>query len=140
GPKNSLGLVKFLFPNEYNVYLHDTPATTLFARSRRDFSHGCMRVEKPVALAEWVLRTQNGWSPERIQEAMHGESPLPVRLVKPVPVLIVYATAVALDSGEVRFFDDLYGQDAQLEALLAQGFPRPRWTPTTSVPGRHPHE
>ena len=140
GPKNSLGLVKFLFPNEYDVYLHDTPATTLFARSRRDFSHGCMRVEKPVALAEWVLRAQNGWTPEKIEEAMHGESPLPVRLARPIPVLVVYATAVALDSGEVRFFDDLYGQDAQIEALLAQGFPRPRWTPTTSVPGRHPHE
>ena len=71
GPKNSLGLVKFLFPNSYNVYMHDTPATELFAQSRRDFSHGCIRLERPADLAAWVLRDNPGWTPERIRAAMN---------------------------------------------------------------------
>ena len=133
GPKNSLGLVKFLFPNQHDVYLHDTPATELFSRSRRDFSHGCMRVEKPVELAQWVLRGQNEWTVEKIRAAMSGTAPLSVILARPIPVLIVYATAVVRDTGDVRFFDDIYGQDAALEALLAQGFPRRSWPPTTGA-------
>ena len=66
GPKNTLGLVKFVFPNEYGVYMHDTSARWLFDRERRDLSHGCIRVEKPEDLAEWVLREQSGWSRDRI--------------------------------------------------------------------------
>ncbi len=123
GPKNSLGLVKFLFPNEHDVYLHDTPATELFSRSRRDFSHGCIRVEKPEQLAAWVLRDKPEWTPERIHDAMHGNETIQVTLDTPIPVLIVYATAVVLDHGEVRFFDDIYGQDAQLEQLSVEGLP-----------------
>src|SRR5256884_6293310 len=73
GPKNSLGLVKFVFPNEYDVYMHDTPATELFSKSRRDFSHGCIRLEKPAELAAWVLRDKPGGTPEGIRAAMDGE-------------------------------------------------------------------
>ena len=140
GPKNSLGLVKFLFPNEHDVYLHDTPATELFSRSRRDFSHGCIRVEKPEQLAAWVLRDKPEWTPERIHDAMHGNETIRVTLDTPIPVLIVYATAVVLDHGEVRFFDDIYGQDAQLEELLSKGYPYPGWKPTSGGPGLRPRE
>ncbi len=118
GPENSLGPVAFRFPNEYDVYLHGTPAAQLFSKPRRDFSHGCIRAEKPQELAEWVLRSQPGWTPERIADAMQGTKTVSVRLSQPIPVLIVYATAVALENGEVRFFEDIYGQDTKLEELL----------------------
>jgi len=121
GPENALGLIAFMFPNEHDVYLHSTPATELFSKSRRDFSHGCIRAEKPQQLAEWVLRNQPPWTPERIAEAMNGTKTLQVNLDRPIPVLIVYATAVVLESGEVRFFEDIYGLDAQLSAALANG-------------------
>ena len=140
GPRNSLGLVAFLFPNEYSVYLHDTPAPELFSRSRRDFSHGCIRVERPVALAQWVLRDMPEWTPERIEEAMHGAKTLEVDLKTPIPVLIVYATAIVMEDGETRFFDDLYGFDAQLDALAAKGYPCSRWNPTSGARAPHPHE
>lgn len=122
---NALGLVKFLFPNQYNVYLHGTPATELFSKSRRDFSHGCIRAENPEQLAAWVLRDKAEWTPERILSAMNGTETIQVTLDKPIPVLVVYATAVVLESGEVRFFEDIYGQDAQLEGLLAKRLSRP---------------
>ena len=125
GPENALGLVAFMFPNDNDVYLHATPAMDLFAKSRRDFSHGCIRAEKPQQLAAWVLRNQSEWTPERIADAMDGTETVHVRLDKPIPVLIVYATAVALQTGEVRFFEDIYGQDAQLAELLAKGYPYP---------------
>lgn len=135
GPKNSLGLVKFLFPNEHDVYLHDTPATELFSRSRRDFSHGCVRVEKPRELAAWILRDQPKWTAERIAEAMNGTETITVNLERPIPVLIVYGTAVVLGNGEVHFFEDIYGLDAQLEELLAKSYTNA--SATTSA-GRDP--
>jgi L,D-transpeptidase YcbB len=122
GPKNSLGLVKFLFPNEHDVYLHDTPATELFARSRRDFSHGCVRVEKPRDLAAWVLRDQPKWTPESIADAMNGTETVSVTLPQPIPVLIVYGTAVVVKNGDVHFFDDIYGLDAELDQELAKAY------------------
>ena len=125
GPKNSVGLIKFLFPNEYKVYLHGTPATDLFAKSRRDFSHGCIRVEDPVALALWVLRDKPEWSRERILALINGNSPVGVNLDKPIPVLIVYGTAVVEENGEVHFFEDIYGYDAELKQVLAKGYPYP---------------
>ena len=125
GPKNSLGLVKFLFPNSYNVYMHDTPATELFVRSRRDFSHGCIRLEKPADLAAWVLRDNPGWTPERIRAAMNGTTTQQVNLAHPIPVLIVYATVIVLEDGLVHFYDDIYGHDAELEKVLAKGYPYP---------------
>ncbi len=125
GPENALGLVKFIFPNHYNVYLHGTPATELFTRARRDFSHGCIRVEHPEALAAWVLRDRPEWTAERIRATMNGDQTLQVNLAKPIPVLILYSTAVVEPDGEVRFFDDIYGYDDDLERALAAGYPYP---------------
>jgi murein L,D-transpeptidase YcbB/YkuD len=119
GPRNALGLVKFVFPNESDVYLHGTPAQGLFARARRDFSHGCVRVEDPVALAEWLLRDQSPWTRERIVAAMAGDRTLHVNLVRPLPVVLYYVTALATPDGAIRFADDLYGHDARLERALA---------------------
>lgn len=123
GPENALGLVKFEIPSRYNVYLHGTPATELFSRSRRDFSHGCIRVEDPVALAAWVLRDKPAWNADSIQTTMNGDKTIQVKLVKPIPVLILYSTAVVMEDGEVGFFEDIYGHDAVLERALAKGYP-----------------
>jgi L,D-transpeptidase YcbB len=126
GPSNALGLVKLMFPNEYNVYLHSTPSQALFSQSRRDFSHGCIRVEKAAELAAWVLRDKPEWTLERVRNAMQGGSDnLQVNLTKPVPVLILYGTAVVDDEDQVHFFDDLYGYDSALEKVLALGYPYP---------------
>jgi L,D-transpeptidase YcbB len=126
GPTNALGLVKLMFPNEYHVYLHSTPAQQLFAKSRRDFSHGCIRVEKPAELTAWALSNNPGWTLERVQGAMErGQDNWQVNLTKPIPVLILYGTAVVDETGVVHFFDDLYGHDAALENVLAKGYPYP---------------
>jgi murein L,D-transpeptidase YcbB/YkuD len=125
GPTNSLGLIKFVFPNQYDVYMHDTPATELFARSRRDFSHGCIRLEKPEQLAVWALREKPEWTSERIHDAIQGGNTFEVKLDRPIPVLIVYGTAVVLANGGVRFLEDIYGLDAQLEQILDKGYPYP---------------
>jgi murein L,D-transpeptidase YcbB/YkuD len=126
GPQNALGLVKFVLPNAYDVYLHDTAATGLFARARRDFSHGCIRLSDPVALAAHVLRDQPQWTVERIHAAMEGEDDMRVNLSRPVPVCIVYATAIARETGEVYFYPDIYGLDKELDGLLRQGYPYPK--------------
>ena len=125
GPNNSLGLVKFLFPNQYDVYLHGTPAQELFSRTRRDFSHGCIRLEDPAKLAAWVLADKPEWTRDRIKAAMSGTDPTQVNLDKPIPVLILYSTAVVQANGEVDFFDDIYGHDSELEKVLAKGYPYP---------------
>jgi murein L,D-transpeptidase YcbB/YkuD len=125
-PTNSLGLVKFMFPNEHNVYLHSTPAPQLFAQSRRDFSHGCIRVEKPAELAAWLLQDQPEWTLDAVQAAMQsGPDNQQVNLDRPVPVVIIYLTAVVEENGEVYFFDDIYGHDRALNAVLAKGPPYP---------------
>jgi L,D-transpeptidase YcbB len=126
GPKNSLGLIKFMFPNEYDVYMHDTPATELFSQSRRDFSHGCIRLEKPVDLAVWILRNNPGWDVDRIRAAMDGNETEEVRLAQPISVLIVYGTVIVSEDGVVQFYDDIYKHDAALEQALAEGYPYPR--------------
>jgi murein L,D-transpeptidase YcbB/YkuD len=119
GPKNSLGLAKFIFPNDDNVYLHGTPAQELFARSRRDFSHGCVRVENPPALAQWLLKDQPAWGAEQIAAAMNGTRTQQVNLSAPVPVILYYLTAaVSPDDGLLHFADDLYGHDAALDRAL----------------------
>jgi murein L,D-transpeptidase YcbB/YkuD len=126
GPSNALGLVKLIFPNEHNVYLHSTPAPELFAKSRRDFSHGCIRVERPAELAAWVLRNNPGWPLDRVESEMKsGPDNVTVKLARPVPVFIVYATALAYENGEVHFYNDLYGYDASLAKALAKGYPYP---------------
>ncbi len=119
GDDNALGLVKFLFPNAHNVYMHSTPAHQLFSASRRTFSHGCIRVADPVALASYVLKNASSpWDTSRIEAAMHGTSNLRVDLVKPIQVMILYGTVMATEAGPVQFFDDIYGHDRQLAALL----------------------
>jgi murein L,D-transpeptidase YcbB/YkuD len=126
GPTNALGLVKLMFPNEYNVYLHSTPAPQLFSQTRRDFSHGCIRVEKPAELAAWVLRDKPDWSLARAQAAMaSGKDNVQVNLTSPIPVLILYGTAVVDPEGTVQFFDDIYGYDDELRKALAKGYPYP---------------
>jgi len=123
GPKNALGLAKFIFPNTYNVYMHDTPSTELFEKSVRDFSHGCIRLERPADLAVWVLRDNPGWTPERVRAAMNGTMTQQVNLAHPIPVLILYGTVIVLEDGVVHFYDDIYGHDAALEKALATGYP-----------------
>jgi len=124
GPSNALGLVKFMFPNEFDVYLHSTPKPQLFKQSRRDFSHGCIRVEKPEELAAFLLRDQPKWSLENIHKAMQsGPDNQQVNLTKPVPVVIVYLTAIVEEDGQVHFYNDIYGRDATLNAALAKGPP-----------------
>jgi L,D-transpeptidase YcbB len=126
GPTNALGLVKLMFPNEYNVYLHSTPSPQLFSQTRRDFSHGCIRVEKPADLAAWALRNNPGWDLARAQAAMQsGKDNVQVNLTNPIPVLILYGTAVVDEDGTAHFFDDIYGHDASLEKALAKGYPYP---------------
>jgi murein L,D-transpeptidase YcbB/YkuD len=125
GPKNSLGLAKFIFPNNFNVYMHDTPAQKFFAKSRRDFSHGCIRLEKPADLAVWVLRDNPGWNMDRVLAAMNGAPNQQENLAHPIPVLIVYGTAVVTEDGLVHFYDDIYGHDAALEKVLQKGYPYP---------------
>jgi murein L,D-transpeptidase YcbB/YkuD len=136
GPKNSVGLVKFSFPNDDNIYMHGTPATYLFGRPRRDFSHGCVRVEDPVALALWVLRDQPEWTRDRILAAMNGPRPLRVNLTRPVQVILFYLTAVVMpEDGLVHFAEDIYGLDARLEQALASITPSRSPVRVTSRPG-----
>lgn len=124
GTRNSLGLVKFIFPNPHHVYLHDTPSKGLFARARRDFSHGCIRVADPPALAEFALAETPGWDRARIERAMRsGPNDRHVPLATPIPVYVLYATAGADEAGHLQFFDDIYGHDASLRRQLAKGFP-----------------
>jgi murein L,D-transpeptidase YcbB/YkuD len=119
GPRNALGYIKFVFPNQDHIYLHHTPATQLFERTRRDFSHGCIRVEQPVALARFVLQGMPGWDEAHIREAMTADRSSTLRLQQPVPVLIAYGTAL-VKGGRMHFFDDLYGHDRVLDATLRQ--------------------
>jgi L,D-transpeptidase YcbB len=119
GPKNALGLIKFIFPNSNNVYLHSTPSQSLFAKSRRDFSHGCIRVEDPAALAEWVLRNNPGWTRATIDAAFKAQKEQQVNLVKSIPVLIAYGTAVVPENDTTYFFQDIYGFDKSLEKQIA---------------------
>ena len=117
GPKNALGYVKFLFPNDFNIYLHDTPNHELFDKDVRAFSHGCIRVEKPAELAQWVL----GWDAGRVDQAMRdGKDNQSVRLPKKIPVYITYATTYVKD-GKLYFGNDLYHRDDQLVKAVATG-------------------
>jgi L,D-transpeptidase YcbB len=119
GDNNALGLVKFVFPNTHDVYMHSTPAQHLFLQSRRAFSHGCIRVNDPVALARYVLRNTAGdWDDVKITAAMHASRPLRVELKEPIRVMILYGTALATEAGETDFFEDIYGHDRKLETLL----------------------
>ena len=118
GQQNPLGQVKFMFPNEHNIYLHDTPADSLFSSTDRDFSHGCIRLERPLELADYVLRGSD-WTPERIRQTVAGEQRTEAKLPEPLPVHLTYFTAWVDDDGRVEFRDDLYGHDARLAQALA---------------------
>jgi L,D-transpeptidase YcbB len=112
GSTNALGFVKFMFPNPFNVYIHDTPADGLFQQFGRTLSHGCVRIEDPPAFAAYVLRDQPQWTPKAIQQAMHSGTEKHVKLSSPIPVHIVYFTAWADEQGGLHFRDDVYGFDA----------------------------
>ncbi|HTW75269.1 MAG TPA: L,D-transpeptidase family protein [Steroidobacteraceae bacterium] len=119
GADNALGLIKFVLPNAHDVYLHSTPAVQLFGRAQRAFSHGCIRVSDAVALAQYALQgTPGNWTRANILAAMNGTRTLRVTLAQPVHVLILYGTAIASEDGQLHFFEDLYGQDRLLQALL----------------------
>jgi L,D-transpeptidase YcbB len=125
GPSNSLGLAKFIFPNSENVYMHGTPAQQLFSRARRDFSHGCIRLEDPARFAEWVLRDNPEWPRAKIDAAMQGQRPTRVNLKQPLTVVLFYDTVHVNSEGVVFFAEDIYGHDRALDAALAQGYPYP---------------
>jgi murein L,D-transpeptidase YcbB/YkuD len=126
GKGNALGLLKFVFPNPYNVYMHDTPKKGLFARSRRDFSHGCIRLSDAAALAEFVLRGQGKWDRAGIETSMtKGPDNRFVELARPVGVYLLYSTVVVDQDGTTHFFEDVYGHDARLDTMLAKRPPSP---------------
>ncbi len=148
GADNALGLLKFVFPNPFHVYMHDTPSKRLFAKSRRDFSHGCIRVSDAAALAEFVLRGQSKWDRQAIDSAMTSDrNNRRVYLERPVGVYLLYTTVAIDEDGTTHFFEDIYGHDARLDMLLAKGppypYPKPSPTPTptaTSAPATDPVE
>ena len=118
-----------MFPNEYDIYLHSTPQPELFNRTRRDFSHGCVRVQHPDELAVWVLKRSNtggDWDLPKVQDAMkNGQDNHQINLKQPLPIVIFYLTANVEEHGDVHFFDDIYGYDKTLDATLAKGMPYP---------------
>ena len=125
GEKNALGRAKFIFPNDLNIYLHDTPARSLFQRDVRAFSHGCIRIEKPLELAKYALAGQSGWTEERIEQAMEGPT-RQVVLKRKIPVYIVYFTTYVRD-GTLYFANDLYERDDNLVKLVAKSaLPSPK--------------
>jgi murein L,D-transpeptidase YcbB/YkuD len=115
GPQNAMGQIKFMFPNEHLIYLHDTPSRNLFEQSERTFSSGCIRVERPLELAEILLAGQSGWDRPAIDKVLESRVTKTVQLAKPVPILIMYLTALAEPDGQVHFYRDVYNRD---EALL----------------------
>jgi len=114
GPSNSLGKVKFLFPNSYSIYLHDTPSKGLFGQTTRAFSHGCIRIAEPEKMANWALRFNPEWTPEKIKEAMNASKEKTVTINKPIPVFVGYFTCWVDSNGKLNFRNDLYGHDQKL--------------------------
>ena len=118
GPKNSLGLVKFMFPNPNDIYMHDTPAKSLFEFEKRTFSHGCINVKEAKLLALTILKDDPDWPPTKIDQAMSGEKETTCMLKNKIPVYIGYFTAWVQDNGEINFFPDVYSRDDNLDKLL----------------------
>lgn len=137
GPANALGQVKFMFPNPYHVYLHDTPDRALFARSQRAFSSGCVRVEDPVALAEWVLEETPGWDRARIDAALASGREERVNLAAALPIHIVYLTAFPATDGRIAYAPDIYGRNAPLLAALGAYMPQGFAEASQAEPLRH---
>jgi murein L,D-transpeptidase YcbB/YkuD len=118
GPKNSLGLVKFMFPNPYDIYMHDTPSKSLFLLEKRAFSHGCVNIKDAKGLAQAILKDDPDWSTEKIDNAMNGEKETPYELKNKIPLYIAYFTAwVSYDTDEINFYGDIYGKDMDAEQL-----------------------
>ena len=121
GPDNSLGKVKFLFPNSFNIYFHDTNAKSLFSKDKRAFSHGCIRLEEPEKMATYLLRNQPEWTPERIDEALNSGTEKYVKLKDPIPVFITYYTSWVDDAGLLNFREDIYGHDENIASRMFAG-------------------
>ncbi|TCZ69932.1 L,D-transpeptidase family protein [Flaviaesturariibacter aridisoli] len=121
GPDNSLGRVKFLFPNSFNIYFHDTNAKSLFSKDKRAYSHGCIRLSEPEKMAQYLLRNDPQWDPASIESAMNAGTERTVRLKNPVPVVITYYTAWVDDAGRLNFRDDIYGHDRDLAGKMFTG-------------------
>jgi murein L,D-transpeptidase YcbB/YkuD len=119
GDDNSLGKVKFLFPNSFNIYFHDTPAKSLFDKDKRAYSHGCIRLSDPVKMANYILQDDPQWTPEKIDEAMNSGTEKYVKVKNPVPVLITYYTAWVDENGLLHFADDIYDHD---KAIISKMF------------------
>jgi murein L,D-transpeptidase YcbB/YkuD len=134
GPENAVGHVKFMCPNPYSIYLHDTPAAHLFRRVDRAFSHGCMRVERPLEFARYLLRGKAGWDSTRIATAFDSSRNEVVFLPEPMPVRVVYFTAWTDSAGRVQFRRDVYGLDSTLTLALQGLRPKPA-APVASAPG-----
>jgi len=118
GSSNSLGLVKFLFPNSYNMYLHDTPAKSLFNEPARAFSHGCIRIQEPFKLAQFLLRNDPSWNDEKILAAMNAGIERTITLNDKVPVFIAYFTAFVDRDGKINFRKDIYERDDRLAEMM----------------------
>ena len=118
GEKNSLGRVKFLFPNSYNIYFHDTPAKSLFSKDKRAFSHGCIRLSEPEKMADYLLQDNTNWPPDKIEEAMNSGQQQFVTIKNPVPVFITYYTAWVNETGLLNFRDDIYKHDSTVAVKM----------------------
>ena len=121
GPGNALGKVKFIFPNSFNMYFHDTPSKSLFGADKRAFSHGCIRLSEPQKMAEWLLRNDPNWPTEKIVEAMNAGKEKAVKLKDPVPVFIIYYTAWVDNDGDLNFRDDVYQHDSEVMGKMFAG-------------------
>jgi murein L,D-transpeptidase YcbB/YkuD len=126
GPQNALGRVKFMFPNPYHVYLHDTPARELFSKIERAFSSGCIRLEKPIELAEYLLRDDPTWTRQKLLTTIGRGTEQVVHLPTSIPVYLLYWTAWVSDDGVVQFRKDLYERDKVLDKAIRDAFPSPR--------------
>jgi murein L,D-transpeptidase YcbB/YkuD len=120
GESNSLGLVKFMFPNKHSVYIHDTPSRSLFEREDRALSHGCIRIQRPFDFAKLLLSHDESWTDDRIKEAMHQRKEVTVTLNRKIPVAIIYMTYWANGGGEMFFRSDIYGRDAEIAKALKE--------------------
>jgi murein L,D-transpeptidase YcbB/YkuD len=128
GNHNSLGLVKFMFPNKYSVYMHGTPAQSLFAKSKRDYSHGCIRLEEPLRMAEYITKLDgqgSTWTKARLKKTMESGKATTVKLNSDIQVFVLYTTVVVHQDGKIFFYDDVYGHDKKLAHALAGGYPYP---------------
>jgi L,D-transpeptidase YcbB len=134
GATNVLGVVKFLFPNKHDVYMHDTPQRDLFAKPARAFSHGCVRVQDPGRLAEVLLAEDKGWSPQQVQPLLAQGYNNQIELTKQIPVHVTYFTAVAEGDGQIRYFEDIYSHDMRITAALAGRYVPPEVTADADEP------